>query len=118
MAWHGQGSSGGVNSGQFNRRADGFSLVEMLLVIAITGTLAALLLPALERTKARAKRIECLRDLREIGVACHGFANDHGGKLPTQASTNDGGSLEFVRAGYQIPGTFYLSFKDVRPQAG
>ena len=103
---------------QSNQRAAGFTLVEMLVVIAIIGVLAALLLPALERAKARAKRMECVSGLRQIGLASHVFANDHGGKLPTQVSTNDGGSLEFVQAGYQIRGAFYFAYKDLLPLAG
>ena len=117
MAWHGWCFLFRVSSVKSNRRADGFTLVEMLVVIAIIGLLAALLLPVFGQAKARAKRIECVSDLREIGVACHVFANDHGGKYPTQVSTNDGGSLEFVAAGYQIPGDFYFSFKFLRPLA-
>ncbi|MGA2243412.1 MAG: prepilin-type N-terminal cleavage/methylation domain-containing protein [Verrucomicrobiota bacterium] len=101
-----------VNS---NPRADGFTLVEMLVVIAIITLLAALLLPALAQGKSRAKRIECVSDLKETGLADHIFANDHGGKYPTQTSTNDGGAAEFAAAGYQIPGTFYFSFKFVLP---
>lgn len=90
----------------------------MLVVIAIIGLLAALLLPALVQAKARAKRIGCVSDLKEIGLACHVFANEHGGKFPTQVSTNDGGSLEFVNAAYQIPGRFYFSHKLFQPLAG
>ena len=89
----------------------------MLVVIGIIGIMAALLLPALTRTKARAKRIECVSDLKETGVACHLFANDHNGKYPTQVTTNDGGALEFVTAGYQIAGTFYFSYKFIQPLA-
>ena len=102
-----------------NRRAGAFTLVEMLTVIAIIGILAALLLPALEQAKARAKRIQCVGNLREIGLATHLFANDHGGKFPTQVSTKDGGSLEFVTAGYQIarPQHFYFSYRHFLPLA-
>jgi prepilin-type N-terminal cleavage/methylation domain-containing protein/prepilin-type processing-associated H-X9-DG protein len=96
-----------------------FTLVELLVVIAIIGILAALLLPALVGAKSRAKRIECVGDLKEIGLATHVFANDHGGKFPTMVSTNDGGAMEFVEAGYQLERTcFSFSFKLFLPLAG
>ena len=101
-----------------HRGSEAFTLVEMLTVIAIIGILAALLLPALQQAKARAMRVQCVGHLKETGLAFHLFANDHGGKLPTQVSTNDGGSLEFVTAGYQISGPFYFSYKHFRPLAG
>jgi prepilin-type N-terminal cleavage/methylation domain-containing protein/prepilin-type processing-associated H-X9-DG protein len=100
-----------------HRTTGAFTLVELLTVIAIIGVLAALLLPGLTQAKARARRIQCVGNQKEIGLACLLFANDHGGKFPTQVSTNDGGSLEFVVAGYQIPGPFYFSYQHFRPLA-
>src|ERR1017187_7735523 len=97
---------------QTSRKEGAFTLVEMLVVIAIIGILAALLLPVLGQAKARAKRIECVSNLREIGLACHLFANDHNGNFPVEVSTNDGGSREFVTAGYQIFNQrFYFSYQ-------
>ncbi len=99
------------------RESEAFTLVELLTVIAIISILAALLMPALEQAKARAKRIQCVGNQKEIGLAFHLFANDHGGKFPAQVSTNDSGSLEFVVAGYQMPGPFYFSYQHFRPLA-
>ena len=105
-----------MKSPRTSGRVGAFTLIELLTVIAIIGIIAALLLSALSRANARAKRIECVNNLRQSGLAFQMFANDHGGKFTTQVSTNDAGSLEFVTAGYQIVGRrFYFSYQLFRP---
>ena len=59
-----------------------FTLVELLVVMAIIAILAALLLPALATAKANSKRIACVSNLRQIGVAVRTYSIDYGGLIP------------------------------------
>ena len=61
-----------------------FSLIEMLVVIAIIGVLAAGLLPVLSQAKAKAHRVKCVGQLGQIGQAFIGYAQDHEDRLPWQ----------------------------------
>jgi prepilin-type N-terminal cleavage/methylation domain-containing protein/prepilin-type processing-associated H-X9-DG protein len=62
------------------RRA--FTLVELLVTIAIIAILAALLLPALASGKAQGRRVACLSNLRQMGIAIQSYASDFNGSIP------------------------------------
>jgi prepilin-type N-terminal cleavage/methylation domain-containing protein/prepilin-type processing-associated H-X9-DG protein len=65
-----------------DRARTGFTLVELLMVIAIVALLAALLLPALAAAKDRGRRAACVSNLRQIGLAIRSYADDDEGKIP------------------------------------
>src|SRR5258706_8454776 len=91
-----------------------FSLMELLLVIAIIALLAALLLPAVNKAYTRGKRTRCLTNLKKIGIAFHAFAHEKGDKLPMQVWTNAGGSMEFVPAAERLGGDVYFGFRHLQ----
>jgi prepilin-type N-terminal cleavage/methylation domain-containing protein/prepilin-type processing-associated H-X9-DG protein len=66
----------------------GFSLVELLVVIAIIGTLAGLLMPAIQQAREAARRTQCASNLRQVGLAMNQFIDTHNGRFPDTSHTD------------------------------
>lgn len=70
------------------KRASGFTLVELLVVVGIIAVLAGMLMPALSKARAAAKGAVCQNHLRQIGMAILAYAHNHGGSLPATAGAS------------------------------
>jgi prepilin-type processing-associated H-X9-DG protein len=72
---------------------------ETLVVVVVLAVLLACLLPALMPPKRRASRINCINNLKQLGLAFHQWAQDNNDEFPMQVSVTNGGTMELIESG-------------------
>jgi prepilin-type N-terminal cleavage/methylation domain-containing protein len=73
-----------------------FTLLELLIVLVVIVIVAALFLPYRRPSRQKAARIQCVNQLKNIGLGLRIFSTDNNGSLPWQVSTTNGGAMEHL----------------------
>lgn len=83
-------------------KRSGFTLIEILVVLAVLGLLAVILIPSVAAGLGRARRAQCLNNLKSLGGVMAAYGTDHRGKMPSVGEGGDYATLtEMVKGLYE-----------------
>ena len=103
-----------------NRPRSAVTLIELLVVTAVLAILIGLLLPAVQRVRESAARLRSQNNLKQLALATHMYAGDHGGHFPDKGGST-GAEIVSISTNllpYLDQGAVYSAYKGVNPNGG
>jgi len=93
-----------------NRTNHALTLLDVLVVIIILAIFAAMLIPVSSSGGNKAPKLACTNNLKQLGLAGHLWASEHGGLYPPDVSVTDGGTKEIFSPGSRFQNLAFLDF--------
>ena len=94
----------GLNSKNHMNKKQAFTLIELVVVVATLALFAFMLLPALASSGTKSQKINCINNLKQVGIAFRIWEGNNNGKYPMAVSYTAGGASDYVNHGGFTPG--------------